>query len=123
MKAQDLVFSIILERGLVLLQVSLPGRRFEPSLLKQTMALIQTLALIVSRTLDKQVVLQHLVSHRSRHETLVSFRVDLDILSLLSSHLLKLSKDTGGSVVVCRSQDLDAEGVGPILQCSCDEFA
>lgn len=92
-----------LEECLIRLQESLPTRRFEPSLLKQIMVLFQTLARIVPRTFDKQVVLQHLLGHRSRQEAFVCFSVHLDESSLFSSEFLEFGQNTGPGVVVSGS--------------------
>lgn len=91
---------MILEGCLIRLQESLPTRKFEPSLLKQIMALFQTLARVVPRTPDKKVVLQHFFGHWSRQEAFVCFSVHLDESSLLPSDFLEVGQNTGRGVVV-----------------------
>jgi len=115
--------SVILERGLVLFQVSLPSRGLETSLFKEIMALLQALTFVVTRALDEQVILQHFLTHRPRNEALVSFRIHLHEPSLVSSDLLKLGKNSSGGVVVRCGENLGAKCFGPVLQGSCDVFA
>jgi hypothetical protein len=87
------------------------------------MTLLQTPTTVIPRTLNEKMILQHLLTHPSRHETLVSFRIHLHKPGLLPSDLFKFGKDTGGGVVISCSEDLSAEYLGAIFQGCCDEFS
>ena len=58
------------------------------------MALLQTLAVEITRVLNEQVILQHLLAHRTRDETLVGIRVHLNKSGFFASDRLKLSQDS-----------------------------
>lgn len=76
---------------------------------------LQTPTTVIPRTLNKQVILQHLLAHLSRHKTLISLRIHLHKPSFLPSDLLKLSKNASGRVVVRCSEDLGTECLGAIF--------
>jgi hypothetical protein len=97
------------QRVLVLLQERFPGSRTVTGFFKQFMTFFQALALEITRTLDEEVVLKHLLAHRPRYKILVSFRIHLHKPSLLSSNFLKLSKNACWSIVVCSSEKLGSE--------------
>jgi hypothetical protein len=92
-------------------------------LLQNRMALLQLLAIVVTRALNELMVLQHLLGHELRKIALVSLLVDLVELCLLASRSSQLVKDLRRRVVsLCAEDTSSKEGVA-VLDDGLDELA
>lgn len=87
------------------------------------MALLQTLASIVTRVLDEQMVLEHLLGHKIWQEALVCCLIYLCKVRLLACHLRECVEDLCWGVVSLCTEDASAKNGGTILDNGFDEFA
>lgn len=114
------------ESSLVRLQKLLPSSRLQPNASQKLPTLLQVLTSIVTRLINEEMVLEHLVSHgshRASKETLVRRSVDGHETGRLASDLLKLGNDPRGRVVVLGCQDLLPEDGALIANCRDDVLA
>lgn len=112
-----------LELRLVGLKKPLPGRGLKSNTAQQVQTFLEVPTIVVTRLFNKKMVLKHLVSQRLGEKALVCRGINGHEAGLLPNHFLKLGNDLGRRVVAGSSEDLLAENLGLLADCSNDVFA
>jgi hypothetical protein len=87
------------------------------------MTLLQSFTSIITRFLDEEMVLQHLLGHKLRQIALICRLVNLHKLRLLARHLGDLVEDLSRCVEALCAKDASAQNGGPVLDDGFDELA
>lgn len=136
---QDLIYCLQFSRVIFLVYFVLPEASFNLSfessttpsillprhqlLIENAVALVQSLASVVSRLFDEQMGFQHLLRHELWQVALVCLLVDPNILRLLARSLRKLVQDFTGRVVTLSAENTSTKHRRTVLDDGFDEFA